>query len=100
MLKYLFIIISLSSSLFSEEKKFDDYDNVEKIFQAYLKVVDEKNVDEIAKYFYYGGGPDRTIFHFGDNPPIIVYELEELKQILTHGKSLQIQIFIERDWIE
>ena len=87
MLKYLFIIISLSSSLFSEEKKFDDYDNVEKIFQAYLKVVDEKNVDEMAKYFYYGGGPDRTIFHFGDNPPIIVYELEELKQILTAWKE-------------
>ena len=87
MLKYLFIIISLSSSLFSEEKKFDDYDNVEKIFQAYLKVVDEKNVDEIAKYFYYGGGPDRTIFHFGNNPPIMVYELEELKQILIAWKE-------------
>ena len=87
MLKYLFIIISLSSSLFSEEKKFDDYDNVEKIFQAYIKVVDEKNVDEMAKYFYYGGGPDRTIFHFGNNPPIMVYELEELKQILTAWKE-------------
>ena len=50
MFKYLFLFISLSSSLFSEEKKFDDYDNVEKIFQAYIKAVDEKNIDEMSKF--------------------------------------------------
>ena len=65
MFKYLFIIISLSTSLFSEKKKFDDYDNVQKIFQAYVKVVDEKNVNEMSKFFYYGDG-DKTVFHFGD----------------------------------
>ena len=86
MFKYLFIIISLSTSLFSEEKKFDDYDNVQKIFQAYVKVVDEKNIEEMSKFFYYGDG-DKTIFHFGDNPPISVYELGELKQILTAWKE-------------
>ena len=43
---------------------------------------------------------DKTIFHFGDNQPISVYELDELEQILKLGKSLQIQIFIEQDWIE
>ena len=61
MFKYLFIIISLSTSLFSEEKKFDDYDNVQKIFQAYVKVVDEKNIEEMSKFFYYGDG-DKTIY--------------------------------------
>ena len=86
MFKYLFIIISLSTSLFSEEKKFDDYDNVQKIFQAYIKAVDEKNIDEMSKLFYYGDG-DKTIFHFGDNPPISVYELDELKQILEAWKK-------------
>ena len=51
MFKYLFLFISLSISLFSEEKKFDDYDNVEKIFQAYIKAVDEKNIEEMSKFF-------------------------------------------------
>tara|TARA_Y100001970_G_C13876762_1_gene671795 strand:+ start:190 stop:702 length:513 start_codon:yes stop_codon:yes gene_type:complete len=86
MLKYLFIIISLLNSLFSEEKKFDDYDNVEKIFQAYVKAVDEKNIDKMLKYIHVGGGP-KTIFHFGENPPIVVRELDELKQILTVWKN-------------
>ena len=86
MFKYLFIIISLSTSLFSEEKKFDDYDNIQKIFQAYIESVDDKNIEEMSKFFYYGDG-DKTIFHFGDNPPISVYELGELKQILTAWKE-------------
>ena len=58
MFKYLFIIISLPTSLFSEEKKFDDYDNVQKIFQAYIKAVDEKNIDEMSKLFYCGDGDE------------------------------------------
>ena len=56
MFKYLLLVFSLSSSLLSEEKKFDDYDNIEKIFQAYIKAVDEKNIDEMSKLFYYGDG--------------------------------------------
>ena len=76
MFKYIILVLSLSSSLLSKEKKFDDYDNIEKIFQAYIKAVDEKNIDEMSKYFYYGGGSDRTIFHFGDSPPLLVSELE------------------------
>ena len=86
MFKYLLLVFSLSSSLLSEEKKFDDYDNVEKIFQAYIKAVDEKNIKEMSKFFYYGD-EDKTIFHFGDNPPISIYELEELEQILTAWKE-------------
>ena len=86
MFKYLFIIISLSTSLFSEEKKFDDYDNVQKIFQAYVKAVDEKNINKMSKYIHIDGGP-QTIFHFGDNQPIVVNGLDELKQILTTWKN-------------
>jgi len=86
MFKYLFIIISLSTSLFSEEKKFDDYDNVQKIFQAYVKAVDEKNINKMSKYIHVGDGP-MTIFHFGDNQPILVDEFDELKQILIAWKE-------------
>ena len=86
MFKYLLLVISLSTSLFSEEKKFDDYDNVQKIFQAYVKAVDEKNINKMSKYIHVGDGP-MTIFHFGDNPPISIYELEELEQILTAWKE-------------
>jgi len=86
MFKYLFIIISLSTSLFSEEKKFDDYDNVQKIFQAYVKAVDEKNINKMSKYIHIDGGP-QTIFHFGDNQPIVVSRLDELKQILKAWKN-------------
>ena len=51
MLKYIILVFSLSSSLLSEEKKFDDYEYIEKIFQAYIKAVDEKNIDEMSKQF-------------------------------------------------
>ena len=86
MFKYLFIIISLSTSLFSEKKKFDDYDNDQKIFQAYVEAVDEKNINKMSKYIHVGDGP-MTIFHFGDNQPIVVSGLDELEQILTTWKN-------------
>ena len=86
MFKYLLLVISLSSSLLSEQKKFDDYDNVEKIFQAYVKAVDEKNINKMSKYIHLDGGP-QTIFHFGDNQPIVVSRLDELKQILKAWKN-------------
>ena len=70
MFKYIILVFSLSSGLLSEEKKFDDYDNVEKIFQAYIKAVDEKNINKMSKYIHIDGGP-QTIFHFGDNQPIV-----------------------------
>ena len=62
MFKYIILVFSLSSSLLSEEKKFDDYDNVEKIFQAYIKAVDEKNIDEMSKYIHIDGGQDNLSF--------------------------------------
>ena len=86
MFKYLLLVFSLSSGLLSEEKKFDDYDNVEKIFQAYVKAVDEKNINKMSKYIHIDGGP-QTIFHFGDNQPIVISGLNELKQILTTWKN-------------
>ena len=78
MFKYLLLVFSLSSSLLSEQKKFDDYDSVEKFFQAYVKAVDEKNINKMSKYIHVGDGP-MTIFHFGDNQPILVDEFDELK---------------------
>ena len=110
MFKYLLPVISLSSSLLSEEKKFDDYDIIEKIFQAYIRAVDEKNIEEMSNFFYYGD-ENKTVFHFGDNPPISIYELDELKQILTAWKESpnsnfhrtrldEINIAPRYDWID
>ena len=40
----------------------------------------------MADYFYYGGS-DKTVFHFGDNPPLAVYTEAELMELLSAWKE-------------
>ena len=81
----LFLLI-MSCISFAEEKPFNDHKKVKKVFLEYIKAVDAKDINKMADYFYYGDS-DKTVFHFGDNPPLAIYTKVELMEILSAWKE-------------
>ena len=81
----LFLLI-MSCISFAEEKPFNDHKKVKNVFLEYIKAVDAKDINKMADYFYYGDS-DKTVFHFGDNPPLAIYTRAELMEVLSAWKE-------------
>jgi len=81
-----FVFFSIFNNALSNEKPFEDYDKIQTLFQGYIQAVDSKDIEKMTEYFYYGKG-EKTIFHFGINPPIAVYEKQELDEIFNIWKT-------------
>jgi len=84
--KYILSFLLIFNITFSNEKPFDDYDKVQMRFQDYIQTVDAKDIEKMTDFFYYGKG-EKTIFHFGNNSPLIIYERKELDEIFKIWKQ-------------
>ena len=81
---FLFIPFLISNLIFSQEEKkvFQEYEDVERIFNKYLLEVDKKDIRKMHHYFN-----DRCTMVFGSGKPKVMKTREEFIDIFTAWKN-------------
>ena len=81
---FLFIPFLISNLIFSQEEKklFQEYEDVERIFNKYLLEVDKKDIRKMHHYFN-----DRCTMVFGSRTPKVMKTREEFINIFTAWKN-------------
>jgi len=79
----LFIPILISNLVIAQEEKqaFDEYEDVERVFNKYLVEVDKKNIRRMHHYFN-----DKCTLVFGSGKPVVLNTKEEFINLFNIWK--------------